>query len=89
MVAGKHAVGENGVQTDMTQGRVDLNVSSKRTPEEKKKERKAMQTHPPSYIDTKQNIKKKYIHKKVTGIRPHLPLKMEPDECSDAMLFYC
>ena len=33
--------------------------------------------------------KKECIHKKMAGSRLSLPLKMEPGECSDAMLVYC
>ena len=32
--------------------------------------------------------KKECIHKKMAGARQHLPLRMEPGECSDAMLVY-
>ena len=38
-----------------------------------KKNKKARQTHPPSYIDTKQ---KEFIHEKMAGARPLLPLRI-------------
>jgi hypothetical protein len=38
-----------------------------------KKNKKARQTNPPSYIDTKQ---KEYIHKKMAGARQLLPLRI-------------